>query len=97
MRRKYSFLLTVFPTEDQQPALHGRLEYISNGISYTFNNLAELQKIIESSITAGPSAEKPQLCQPGSSYPTGAETYPGHCEEENFTPDRTEPDTSFSM
>ncbi len=96
MRRKHTFLLTIFPTEEQQPALHGRLEFISSGASYTFNNLTELQELIEGSIGNELPAAGPQICQPRSSYQTRSFS-PGHCEEENFTTDHTEPDTSFSM
>lgn len=53
MRKKHSFLLTIFPDEEQQTGLRGRLEMISSGSTYTFTNLEELQKLIETEIQSG--------------------------------------------
>lgn len=83
MRRKQTFLLTIFPSEEREPALRGRLELISTGTSYTFNNLAELQRLIESSICAEQSSPtSPQICESKASYQPRSSFYPGHCEDE---------------
>jgi hypothetical protein len=50
MRKKHTFLLTVFPSEESQSALKGRLQLISTGSSYTFTNLEEMQQIISKEI-----------------------------------------------
>ncbi len=84
MRRKHTFLLTIFPSEEQQPALHGRLEFIANGASHTFNSLSELQNLIETSIHTEPSSERPlQIRTSTPSYQTRSGIYPAHCEEED--------------
>ncbi len=50
MRRKYSFLLTVLSSREEDQKLQGRLEVISTGKSSTFTNLDELLKLIETEI-----------------------------------------------
>ncbi len=50
MRKKHTFLLTIFPSEEQHSMLRGRLQFISTGSVFTFTNLEELQVLIENEI-----------------------------------------------
>ena len=50
MRKKHTFLLTIFPSEEQQSMLRGRLQFISTGSTFTFTNLEELRTLIENEI-----------------------------------------------
>jgi len=45
MRRKCSFLLTIFSTGENDD-LRGRIQYISNGKTATFTNIKELDQLI---------------------------------------------------
>ena len=45
MRRKCSFLLTIYSTGDNDD-LRGRIQYISNGKTATFTNMKELDQLI---------------------------------------------------
>ncbi len=83
MRRKHTYLLTIFPSEGSEPALRGRLEIISTGTSYTFNNLAELQRLIEGSIQTEQSSSTPmQIREWKSLYQPRSSSYPGQPEDE---------------
>lgn len=66
MRKKHSFLLTIFPSEEQRPALKGRLQFIATGSSFYFMNLEELQQIIENEILSTECAESMPGIQEGS-------------------------------
>ncbi len=47
MRKKYTFLLTILPTEDDDEALRGRLQLVQSNRADTFTNLDELRKLIQ--------------------------------------------------
>ncbi len=47
MRKKYTFLLTILPAEDDDEALRGRLQLVQSNRAETFTNLDELQKLIQ--------------------------------------------------
>jgi hypothetical protein len=47
MRKKYTFLLTILPTEDDDEALRGRLQLVQSNQADTFTNLDELRKLIQ--------------------------------------------------
>jgi hypothetical protein len=51
MRRKSSFLLTIFSTGENDD-LRGRIQYISNGKTATFTNLKELDQLIRCDISS---------------------------------------------
>ena len=79
MRKKHTFLLTIVPAEDQpQPALGGRLEFISTGDSFTFTNMQELQQLIMKEIQQG--VNKPltgsTIREEKASYTLKPPTYP---------------------
>jgi hypothetical protein len=83
MRKKHTFLLTIFPSEDQQPALCGRLQLINTGATYTFTNLIELQQFIEKGINLdGTSVALSSIQEGKASYQMHSDAYPEHCEEE---------------
>ncbi len=50
MRKKHTFLLTIFPSEEQNSMLRGRLQFISTGSVFTFTTIEELQELIENEI-----------------------------------------------
>jgi len=47
MRKKYTFLLTILPTEDDDEALRGRIQLVQSNQADTFTNLDELRKLIQ--------------------------------------------------
>ncbi len=47
MRKKYSFLLTVLSSREEESKLQGRLEVITTGKTVTFTNLEELLELIK--------------------------------------------------
>ncbi len=47
MRKKYTFLLTILPTEDDDDALRGRLQLVQSNQADTFTNLDELRSLIQ--------------------------------------------------
>lgn len=51
MRRRHTFLLTVMASEENPACLQGRIQFIGTGITRTFQNMADLQRLIESEIT----------------------------------------------
>ncbi len=54
MRKKYTFLLTILPTEDDDEALRGRLQLVQSNQAETFTNLDELRKLIQEVLTNSP-------------------------------------------
>ncbi len=55
MRKKYTFLLTILPTEDDDEALRGRLQLVQSNQADTFTNLDELRKLIQRVLTTNSS------------------------------------------
>jgi hypothetical protein len=54
MRKKYTFLLTVLPTEDEQEELCGRLQLVQSNRADTFTNLEELRTLINQVLLSNP-------------------------------------------
>lgn len=50
MRKRYTFVLTILPSEDDTARLQGRLSYIHNGKTATFSDVEELQELIHKTI-----------------------------------------------
>lgn len=79
MRKKHSFLLTIIPSEEQTPALRGRVQFIADGTSSTFTNLQELQQLIENQIHSYENADLSSVIQERRSPYTSIS--PSHWEE----------------
>ena len=47
MRKKYTFLLTVLPSEDREENLQGKLQLVQSKQAQTFTNLDELEELIQ--------------------------------------------------
>ena len=56
MRKKYTFLLTILPTEDEQDDLCGRLQLVQSNRADTFTNLEELRALINQVLLSNPNA-----------------------------------------
>jgi len=54
MRKKYTFLLTILPTEDEDDALRGRLQLVQSNRAETFTNVEELQVLINRALLSAP-------------------------------------------
>jgi hypothetical protein len=54
MRKKYTFLLTILPTEDEQEELCGRLQLVQSNRADTFTNLEELRTLINQVLLSNP-------------------------------------------
>lgn len=63
MRKKHTFLLTIFPSEEQSSMLRGRLQFISTGSAFTFTTIEELQELIETEILSDKSASNGMTIQ----------------------------------
>lgn len=50
MRKRYTFVLTILPSEEDMARLQGRLSYIHNGKTATFSDAEELQELIHKTI-----------------------------------------------
>ena len=54
MRKKYTFLLTILPTEDNEDELCGRIQLVQNNRAETFTNLEELRNLINQVLLSNP-------------------------------------------
>jgi hypothetical protein len=54
MRKKYTFLLTILPAEDEQDDLCGRLQLVQSNQADTFTNLEELRRLINQVLLSNP-------------------------------------------
>jgi hypothetical protein len=54
MRKKYTFLLTILPTEDNEDELCGRIQLVQNNRAETFTNLQELRTLINQVLLSHP-------------------------------------------
>jgi hypothetical protein len=54
MRKKYTFLLTILPDEDEQEELRGRLQLVQSNRADTFTNLEELRTLITQVLLSNP-------------------------------------------
>jgi hypothetical protein len=54
MRKKYTFLLTILPTEDNQDELCGRIQLVQSNRAETFTNLEELRNLINQVLLSNP-------------------------------------------
>jgi hypothetical protein len=54
MRRKYTFLLTILPTEDDQEDLCGRLQLVQSNRADNFTSLKELRDLINQVLLSNP-------------------------------------------
>jgi hypothetical protein len=54
MRKKYTFLLTILPTEDNEDELCGRIQLVQNNRAETFTNLQELRNLINQVLLSNP-------------------------------------------
>jgi hypothetical protein len=50
MRKKYTFLLTILPTEDDDEALHGRIQLVQSSRADTFTSVDELKGLIHQAL-----------------------------------------------
>lgn len=46
MRKRYTFVLTIMPAEENNARLQGRVRFIHNGKATTFSGIDELQQLI---------------------------------------------------
>lgn len=51
MRKKYTFLLTILPTEEDE-TLRGRLQLVQSNRADTFTNMDELRQLIRQILAA---------------------------------------------
>jgi hypothetical protein len=54
MRRKYTFLLTILPTEEDQEDLCGRLQLVQSNRADNFTSLKELRDLINQVLLSNP-------------------------------------------
>jgi hypothetical protein len=54
MRKKYTFLLTILPTEDEEEEICGRIQLVQSNRAETFTNLEELRSLINQVLLSGP-------------------------------------------
>jgi hypothetical protein len=66
MRKKYTFLLTILPTEDDQEDICGRLQLVQSNQADTFTNLEELRLLINQVLLSNPN-DTGELISPVSS------------------------------
>jgi hypothetical protein len=66
MRKKYTFLLTILPTEDDQEDICGRLQLVQSNQADTFTNLEELRLLINQVLLSNPN-DTDELISPVSS------------------------------
>lgn len=59
MRKRSSFLITIFSAEDNQLHYSGRLKNITSGHSTTFSNMQELQLLISAEMAREEEAPLP--------------------------------------
>jgi hypothetical protein len=54
MRKKYTFLLTILPTEDEEEEICGRIQLVQSNRAETFTNLEELRSLINQVLLSSP-------------------------------------------
>jgi hypothetical protein len=54
MRKKYTFLLTILPTEDEEEEICGRIQLVQSNRAETFTNLDELRSLINQVLLSDP-------------------------------------------
>jgi hypothetical protein len=54
MRKKYTFLLTILPTEENEDDLCGRIQLVQSNRAENFTNLEELRSLINEVLLSNP-------------------------------------------